>query len=193
MGQEDRSHGKRKQVLWPNSKVKGEQTLPTFFVLWESHDMPKSLVARFSCDCSHFVISFQQLCSWPSYIFPSNIYTEDLCFFTNKEALHPPVRNMNLLPLDIDFLIVNWISNLGHNAMIPFIIKILKLCQNFLKSTHRDQNLNNLEGDQDTSACQISGHCSKVFSIKCLEFPNLTCFTELKIVPKIKKMTVTKT
>ena len=107
---------------------------------------------------------------------------------------------MNLLHLDIDFLIVDWISNLGHNAMIPFIIKILVVngtcliswsqnCAKILKkSTDSDQNLNNLEGDQDTSAGQISGHYSKVFSTKCLEFPNLTCFTQNCLIQNCAKI-----
>ena len=97
-----RHSGARRLVPWKKetsflTKLKGQRRtgpsniLRPVRILWDA----QSLLTRFSCDCSHFVISFQQLCSWPSYIFLSNIYTEDLCFFTNKEALHPPVSNID--------------------------------------------------------------------------------------------------
>ena len=49
-----------------------------------------------------------------------------------------------------------------------------------------DQNLTSSEGDQDTSACQISGHSSHAFSGKCPEMYN---FTKSKCCQKLGKWT----
>ena len=57
------------------------------------------------------------------------------------------------------------------------------------KSTDRNHKLINSEGGQDTSAYKISGYSLHAFSGKCHESPNLTCFTEVKIVPKFEKST----
>ena len=48
------------------------------------------------------------------------------------------------------------------------------------KSTDHDQNLICSEGDQDTPACQFSGHSSHALSRKWRETLNLTCFSKSK-------------
>ena len=58
-------------------------------------------------------------------------------------------------------------------------LREVKLAPKREKSTDRDQNLINFEG-QNTLACRISGHSSHAFFRKCPETLNLTSFTKLK-------------
>ena len=52
------------------------------------------------------------------------------------------------------------------------------------KSTNYDYNLISSEGEQDISACKMSGRSLNAFSKKCLETPNFTHFTEWKLLQK---------
>ena len=66
----------------------------------------------------------------------------------------------------------------GNPQFDPF--HEVKIVPKLEKSTNRGHKLISSEGDQDTSACKISGHSLHAFSGKCPETPNLTRFTKSK-------------
>ena len=56
----------------------------------------------------------------------------------------------------------------------------IKIAPKLEKSTNCNHKLISSEGGQDTSACKLSGHSLHAYSEKCLETPNLPCFTKSK-------------
>ena len=66
----------------------------------------------------------------------------------------------------------------GNPKFDPFYK--VKIVPKLEKSTDQRHKLISSEGDQDTSACKISGHSLHAFSGKCPETPNLTHFTKSK-------------
>ena len=56
----------------------------------------------------------------------------------------------------------------------------VKIAPKLDKPTNCDHNLISSVTDHDPAACKISGHSLYAFSRKCLENPNLTCFTKSK-------------